>query len=242
MSLILEALRRSEAERRRGAPPGLFDGASGRVAATRPVWPLMLAGVLLGAALAGGVLWWLIGGGNVSDDSQSNSPTPEAPRTANVTPVPSAQREVTAVAVPSAPRASAASPVSASAAASPTATEIAAPTTPIDSEAPSTHAAPALPSAPAASPEPEPDTVRPPDPLTGPAAGDVPRASLGAEALPPLRLSMHVFAETPAQRFAILDGQRVREGDRVTDDLQVLEIRRDGLRLSWQGQVLWLPR
>ena len=231
MSLILEALRRSEAERRRGAPPGLLDGAPLRAATPRPIWPLMLGGVILGAALAGGVLWWVIGDGMMADDSPPAARTPETPRAANVPPLPvlSTRREVPATSpFPEAPAASAAPTVFAApeAAIAPEAS-----TAPLRSASPVTLATP-----------PEPDIAEPPDRLTGPAAGDVSRANLSAEALPPLRLSMHVFAEVPAQRFAILDGQRVREGDRVTDDLQVLEIRRDGLRLSWQGRVLWLPR
>ena len=59
-------------------------------------------------------------------------------------------------------------------------------------------------------------------------------------ALPPLRLSMHVFAEDPLQRFAIIDGARRREGDLLAPGLQVESISREGVRLSWQGQLLEL--
>ncbi|MFN3965700.1 general secretion pathway protein GspB [Silanimonas lenta] len=79
---------------------------------------------------------------------------------------------------------------------------------------------------------------------SGPAEGDLPLAAAlaGGAVLPPLRLSMHVYAEDPARRFAILDGVRVREGESLEGGLQVLEIRRDGLRLAWNGRVLWVPR
>lgn len=235
MSLILEALRRSEAERRRGAPPGLLDGAPHLTAAPRPVWPLMLGGVLLGAALAGGLLWWVMGRSAAATDT-TTMPV-EAPLAADGPPARAPSADLApppASTLPPAPIASAAP------------TAFAASVAPTTSSASETPAAPAAPAELAmASPPPAPsapDIAGPQDALTGPAAGDVPRANLSAEALPPLRVSMHVFAEAPAQRFVILDGQRVREGDRITDELQVLEIRRDGLRLSWQGRVLWLPR
>jgi general secretion pathway protein B len=83
------------------------------------------------------------------------------------------------------------------------------------------------------------------DPSRGPRPGDLPLdALLGAqrESLPPLRLSMHVYADDPMRRFAIVDGQRLREGDALATGLQVLAIQRDGLRLAWNDRVLWVPR
>ena len=70
-------------------------------------------------------------------------------------------------------------------------------------------------------------------------------SSLGAAQrarLPPLKLSMHVFAESPAQRFVILDGQRLGEGASPASGLVVQEIRRDGLVLAVDGQRFLLPR
>jgi general secretion pathway protein B len=57
--------------------------------------------------------------------------------------------------------------------------------------------------------------------------------------LPPLKLSMHVWNEAPAQRFVILDGQRLREGD-VIGEVVVERITRDGAQLSWRGTALKL--
>lgn len=70
-------------------------------------------------------------------------------------------------------------------------------------------------------------------------------SSLGAAEraqLPPLRLSMHVYAAEPAQRFVILDGQRLGEGASPAPGLVLEQIRRDGLVLSVDGQRLLLPR
>lgn len=58
-------------------------------------------------------------------------------------------------------------------------------------------------------------------------------------ALPPLRMSMHLFAAAPAERFVILDGQRVGEGDRLGEAI-VDEITSDGAVLAWRGQRVWV--
>jgi general secretion pathway protein B len=60
-------------------------------------------------------------------------------------------------------------------------------------------------------------------------------------ALPPLKLSMHVWNSDAARRFAIVDGQRVVEGTRVGAAV-VTAIRRDGVVLDVNGRSLLLPR
>jgi len=60
------------------------------------------------------------------------------------------------------------------------------------------------------------------------------------KALPPLKLSMHMWNSDPSQRFVILDGNRVREGDRVGDAV-VTAITSDGVVLDWNGRRLKLP-
>jgi general secretion pathway protein B len=60
-------------------------------------------------------------------------------------------------------------------------------------------------------------------------------------ALPPLKVSMHVWAADPARRFAIVDGQRVGEGGLLAGGT-VAEIRPDGVVLELQGRRLLLAR
>ena len=48
---------------------------------------------------------------------------------------------------------------------------------------------------------------------------------------------MHVWHDTASQRFVILDGQRLREGD-VIGEVVVERITRDGATLSWRGTAL----
>lgn len=226
MSLILEALRRSEAERRRGQTPSLLDGLSPARVRTRPLWPVALAGLFGGLLLAAAVAWWL---------RPAALPAALPPRPAPVA-VPIAAPIAAPVAVP------VAAPIAA-----PVAAPVAPPPTP--SLAPIADPTPAPPSPPTTSlpmtPAPILHAAPEADPHLGPRADDLAVADLSAPlraGLPPLRLSMHVFAEDPARRFAIVDGARLREGEALADGLQVLEIRRDGLRLAWQGRTLWLPR
>ncbi len=59
--------------------------------------------------------------------------------------------------------------------------------------------------------------------------------------LPTLKLSMHVYSQEASKRFAIIDGQRVNEGS-VLGTAVVEQIRQDGVVLSLQGQSYLLPR
>ena len=58
--------------------------------------------------------------------------------------------------------------------------------------------------------------------------------------LPPLKLSMHMWNDDPTQRFVILDGNRLHEGDRIGEAI-VTTITPDGVLLDWNGRRLTLP-
>ena len=60
------------------------------------------------------------------------------------------------------------------------------------------------------------------------------------KSLPPLKLSMHMWNDDPTQRFVILDGTRLREGDRIGDAV-VTTISREGVVLDWEGRRLLVP-
>lgn len=61
-------------------------------------------------------------------------------------------------------------------------------------------------------------------------------------ALPPLQVSMHVYAELPGDRFMIVDGARVGEGARIGDRIVLVQIRRDGAVLDIGGRRVLLPK
>ena len=213
MSLILEALRKSEAERRRGEAPDLLrvDPVPTRAAPApwRRAW--IAAPLLLMAVLA--AWWWRDRDAPVADDA--NAPERAAP-------------VATKAATPTRPPA----------------------TLPgIDRLQPP----PPPPAAPIVAPRREPTAAAPPPAPSAtasaaPVAAVVPGApiALGAlpasqrKALPPLRLSMHLWNEDPARRVAILDGRRVGPGDRVGDAL-VAGIRPDGVLLDWNGLQVLVP-
>lgn len=197
MSLILEALRKSEAERRRGLAPDVameLPPAAAPRARAMPAWWLPAA---LLAALALIAAWWW---------SQRDA-TPHAAEPTDTSATPAAE-----------PRIAPAAPV---VAARPAQTSV----------MPSASAPPPT----VAAAEPAPPSVRmPPAPPPAPAdRADV--ADIDATSLPPIKLSMHVWDESPARRFVILDGQRMGEGDR-NGSITVVAIERDGVVVERNGQ------
>ncbi|MFP7726553.1 general secretion pathway protein GspB, partial [Lysobacter sp. D1-1-M9] len=94
-------------------------------------------------------------------------------------------------------------------------------------------------SVPAVAPAPTPSAAAP-----GAATGEpTTLADLSAEErrqLPPLKISMHFWAPTPTERFAIVDGSRVGEGDRIGNAV-VDAITADAVVLGWNGRRVHLP-
>jgi general secretion pathway protein B len=225
MSFILEALRKSEAARRRSEAPDLFSAMHDAPAPARerrqaPVWIVGIVGVL---SLA--VATWLV---------LQRDPAP----TASAAPTPQVAVVDAPVDAPvAAPVVAAAQPAQPIASPPPPAQPVAAPSPPPPSTTIATT--PAAPPAAAALPEPPP-APRPPAPR--PASDGRPMALSELDAgsrkqLPALRMSMHMWNEDAGRRFVILDGQRVGEGDLI-GEAQVESITRDGVILNWQGARL----
>ncbi len=236
MSFILDALRKSETARRRSEAPDLFATMPGTTAPTpaRTQWPLLAIGGIGVLSLIAAL--WLFAQRSPSQpaplpaslpasDATTGATTPQAAPSsietqapASIPPTPEPPEQASAAEVPAAPV-----KISPAAAAPPAATTI-------------VHDLPA--------PPPEPDTATPAPQMqtASPATGDqiVSLADLDPEArkqLPPLKLSMHLWNETPSQRFVIVDGQRLKEGD-VLGEIVVERISRDGAVLVWRGNRL----
>lgn len=60
--------------------------------------------------------------------------------------------------------------------------------------------------------------------------------------LPSLHLDLHVYADRPQDRFAMINMHRVAEGDSLPSGVQVDAIRPDGVVLSYHGTRFLLPR
>ena len=230
MSYILDALRRADAERGRGAVPGLHSQAApttGAVPAGRSGLSLawVVAALAVGvAAVAAGGAWWAL---------QHRAP----PATVAATGVPP-------VAAPAALPASA--PVVAPAPAPALVPEPPAPVsappaaiapTPASSTAPRERPAPApakREAAPAPAPRPQPAKVEAPAPAPAPtspvfAQGELPESV--RTQLPSLKVTGATHSSNPLYRMAIVNGQVLHEGDQAAPGL-VLETIEPG-RTVW---------
>lgn len=217
MSLILEALRKSEAERQRAGAPRLHSPTLAPLPPKRSVLGPLLA-TLAGAALLVGA-WWV---------ARGDKPVPVTPPVV-ATPAPV---DVEPVSPPLEAKAPEPPPVAAE---------------PAPRVLPRTEIVEPPPPPPVVSePDPVAERAEPPAPIDA-APDDPPPPGLGTlpaaerAALPPLKLSMHVWSADPARRFAIVDGQRVTEGALLAGGA-VAQIRRDGVVIELGGRRLLLPR
>lgn len=256
MSFILDALKKSESDRQRQSGPSLFEVKVAPPRRKLPVWAVAIA-VLLAINIV--VVGWML----LRHPAERQAVPPvsaEAPAAA-----PPATRAIAQDAAPPRPGAPAASgsagPEPAASAAAPQSTAA----TPPPSAA-------AVPAARAANPTQPPAATPPAgaDQSTGEGttgsdpsdyAPAVEPAAQGAGAaqgsggelplyqqvvtsanLPELHLDLHVFADRPRDRFAMINMHRVGEGDTLPDGVQVQTIRPDGVVLSYHGTRFLLPR
>lgn len=240
MSLILEALRKSEAERQRGRAPDLHTALSTpRVSREPRRWrAAILVMVLVGIALAGWFWRERLVPEPVRHESaaESTSPPP-AVAPANAYPTADAPAPVTVD--------TAAPPPGVAVKGSPVPITVPPPPLPqtstrVDSGVTATESTPQIPAPTAPVPEAMPAQAPPQDEsATLRRLADLDSATRAQ--LPPLKVSMHVWNEDPLQRFALIDGQRLGEGAQIGDAV-IERIERDGVVLAWRGERLMLPR
>jgi general secretion pathway protein B len=223
MSMILDALRKAEAERQRGQVPGLHGatlggtgtappqaGAGRAAGAARPVWP-WVALVLL--PLAAAALWlWLQRQAPTSPalvEATAPQASPAAPVAVPLPPSPAAE--------PGLPRVLSAPPAPAPAAALPAAPP----------------AAPAVAAAAAPAPAPAPIVTR------VRRLADLPPEQ--RRELPALVVSGSVYSEQAASRFVVIDGQLLREGDSLVPGLVLVKIAPRAATLGHRGVLIEVP-
>lgn len=248
MSFILDALRKSEAARRRSETPDLFATLPQAPAPARSgvAWTLWaMAG--FGAVSSAIALWLLLHRPDVPNTApaaaagvQTAVDANDGTNDADV----NADRDVDAdtdagSATDTTPVTAAVPPQAAMPpATTPAPSPVAAPAPlPSAATAPATKAPVQTAALPVSAPAPPPA----PPPANGDRASAL--ADLDPEVrrqLPALKLSMQVWNEDPQRRFVILDGQRLREGD-TAGDVVVERITRTEVLLSWRGARLRLP-
>ena len=267
MSLILEALKKSESQRRLGEAPGL-----GTPFTTRRRRRSLLPALLIAIVIAGGAGWWLFQPTPAPDGSTSAAKVATRPggtlanavagnardssNAMRATPAPSLHP--VAKPAPSAPANSAPSTI----AAQPVAPRMQPPPPglpPAFSKNLPPPSAPAPAVAPAvAATAPIKPAALPPPPSTAPAvaANPAPAAAAPAPAiqsindlpytlrrdLPDIPISMQVYSADAARRFVVIDGERKIEGDTIKDAVALREIRANGVVLEFHGQRFFVPR
>ena len=238
MSFILDALRKSETARRRSEAPDLFATmpSTSEPARTPPAWPLWAVGIVgIVGTLSLLVALWLF--------SQRTSAPEPAPTASGTTTEAALEAEIEAdppTFTPMPVATQTPSPLPNIATAEPLPSPVAPPadSTPPPVPAPTPENA----NVPPTLPEPPSAPQIPPTPTIAPPSGDQPLALADLDPamrkqLPPLKLSMHLWNETASQRFVILDGQRLKEGDAL-GEIVVEGISRDGAVLAWRGSRL----
>lgn len=248
MSFILDALKKSEAERQRRAGPTLLEV---RVALPRrrfPIWALALGALLLvNAALLAWFVWLrpATSPGPAAITSPTATSASAAAGTRSRVPAPPAaasERSVAAAAAHPAP--SAAVPAQ-----RPTGhdSQVVAPQhsgNPADfvpAVSPAAAAASAR-SAASASTAAAPDQAASASGAQQPYAG-LPTLDELAGSVPPMHLDLLVHSANAAQSYALIDMQQAHVGDKLSDGAKVVAITHTGVVLDYHGQQFMLtPR
>lgn len=210
MSYILDALRKSDAERRRGVVPTLASVPLAPAAAEPPALVFHGLSALLLLVAAGVLIAWL----------RPWSPAPAVE--ALVADQPSAARQVAPAAVPTVSAAPVwpETDVSRQESLSVTVSAVAP-----DSPAPRRKLATA---AGAATRSPTPDNAAPVM-----ASADLP-AALRLQ-LPPMSIAVHAYSAAPRDRLVSINGRMLREGDSLAPDLRLEQITPDGMIFAYRG-------
>jgi general secretion pathway protein B len=222
MSYILDALRKADQQRRRGAAPTLLTLQPSAVVRKRPAYLKygLLAVVLIGAGV---VIGWL-------RPWQAQQVVPASVAVKPIESKPIEPKPIEARPLESKPGQPA--PAASESPAQPTA-ELPAPAKPQADGLPSAATAP-VPGRAAAPPE------RRVDIAAADAAGEtviaIEKLPLSIrEGLPKMTVSVHAYSDTPEKRLVGIGSRILREGDYVVPGLQLEEITPDGMILSYRG-------
>lgn len=227
MSYILDALRKSDQQRKHGAAPTLRMVPVAAVAPKQPAFLLygLFAAVLLGAGIAIGWLrpWQPVqppAPQAVAAKPLDSSPRQAAPVPPGITrePVPELRPQQSVPAAQSAPAPAPMNRVKPAGANAMTRS-----TAPIAAKTAPKEATPA--------PEESVDTGRRKQKVMTMAELPVPMK----DQIPKMSINVHVYSSEPADRLVGIDGRVLREGDYPAPDLRLEQITPDGMILSYKG-------
>jgi general secretion pathway protein B len=91
-------------------------------------------------------------------------------------------------------------------------------------------------------------TLLPDTPVSSPGVvyGETPPedalAAQAATGLPELSVDLHIFSDDPSKRAVFINGRRYTQGAQIAEGPRVEEITREGAMLSWRGRRFLLPR
>lgn len=231
MSFILDALRKSENERRLEAAPGIMHSPSAVPRERLPLWAILAI-----AALAAAVLVLTIY--SLTDRRGSAAPPPVVSRS-----------QETTLSMPEQPPQTEAAPAAAPPQAGQATAELPVPPQPQAT----TQTPPQASAAPARDPEPGAEAGATSAEVSAPAretlSGSTAASSAGQTPIPSyaavlaegiglgaLQMQLHVHSSVPASRFIVVNGSRYLEGDRLSEGPVVEEIAAEGAILSYRGR------
>jgi general secretion pathway protein B len=222
MSFILDALKKSEAERQRRAGPALIEMRVVRPQRRIPVWVLVAGGLLL----LGNVLFavWLL-----SKPAAVSAPVPIATTIA-----------ATAPPATTPPSASAALPVAPGVAATPASGGLA-PRPAIRSGGADENSYVVAGDTQNSVDTAESDAA-PAESADGAGSSQLPRYADISAQLPSLRLDLHAYSAKAAERYAFINMRKVREGEITSEGMRVVAITRDGVELRYRDKQFLLER
>ncbi|MEO8005829.1 MAG: general secretion pathway protein GspB [Betaproteobacteria bacterium] len=244
MSYILEALRKSDQQRNRGATPTLFGGQEATVVRRRTAFILygVLAVALIGAGIAIGVLRpWQTPQADMADRAPIVVRSPVAAPAPAVAP-PTQSKPPDAIApMPATPAPDIATAPRAEPKPKPTARpkrRVDRPIRKSETAVADQARTDAAPESRAEMPAAEPANAEAPATEAANAEPVSTMAELPAsirDELPKIKITVHAYSSRPASRIVGYENRILREGDYLVPGLKLEEITRDGMILSFKG-------
>jgi general secretion pathway protein B len=227
MSLILDALKKSEAERQRQTGPTLLEVRVSQPRRRYPTW-VIAVGILLLVNIALLLAFVLHRPAPLVQSSASPPAAAPAPAAAAVPTSAASSRPASVAPMPAASVTS--PPVQALADSADAGTLV---------PVPRTFSQPDV-AADGANGSGNPADDEPAVPAGGSHYGSLPSFNDVGGDLPQLRLDLHVYAQRPRDSYALINMHKVHEGDTLPEGPRVLAITREGVALDYRGQQFML--